>query len=44
MSNYQFFTAVFFGWVCHSFYAAMRRMSREIEREKLQRDRDRYTR
>ena len=44
MSNFDFFITLFTGWTFHAFYAAMRRMNREIEQEKIQRNRDRYTR
>ena len=44
MTNFQFFVTMFFGWTCHAFYAAMVRMNREIEREKIRNNRDRYNR
>jgi hypothetical protein len=44
MSNWQFFWAVFFGWTMHSAWAAMRRMQREIEREELRNNRDKFYR
>ena len=44
MTNWDFFLAVFFGCTMHSAWAAMRRMQREIEREELRRNRDRYYR
>jgi len=44
MSNFDFFLTLFFGWTFHAFYAAMRRMSHEIEQDKIKANRDRYTR
>ena len=44
MTNFDFFITLFFGWTFHAFYAAMRRMNREIEQDKIRDNRDRYYR